>query len=238
MLSVYKKGVRGLKIIATRRKSFFALIALMISFSVLFLPTNNALAATTYKMTTTADANIRTSDSTKGKIIGLYKKGTTITYTAKTKNNWYKTTYKGKTGYVSGKYLTTYKAPVATTQSFTSLNNEAKKHIGKRYKIGATGPSCFDCSGYTQYVFSKGIKKSIPRTAKQQYASAKKIKASELKNGDLIFFNYGRGIAHVGIYVGNGKMLNAQNNGVKYDTIKSGYWKKYIAGYGRVTNLK
>ncbi|MBC1971441.1 SH3 domain-containing protein [Listeria welshimeri] len=227
-----------MKIIATRRKSFFALIALMISFSVLFLPTNNALAATTYKMTTTADANIRTSDSTKGKIIGLYKKGTTITYTAKTKNNWYKTTYKGKTGYVSGKYLTTYKAPVATTQSFTSLNNEAKKHIGKRYKIGATGPSCFDCSGYTQYVFSKGIKKSIPRTAKQQYASAKKIKASELKNGDLIFFNYGRGIAHVGIYVGNGKMLNAQNNGVKYDTIKSGYWKKYIAGYGRVTNLK
>lgn len=74
MLSVYKKGVRGLKIIATRRKSFFALIALMISFSVLFLPTNNALAATTYKMTTTADANIRTSDSTKGKIIGLYKR--------------------------------------------------------------------------------------------------------------------------------------------------------------------
>lgn len=189
-------------------------------------------------MTTTADVNIRTTDNTKGKIIGLYKKGTTVTFTAKTKNNWYKTTYKGKVGYVSGKCVTTYKAPVATTQSFAALNNEAKKHIGKRYKMGATGPSCFDCSGYTQYVYSKGIKKSIPRTAKQQYASAKKIKASELKNGDLIFFNYGKGIAHVGIYVGNGKMLNAQNNGVKYDTIKSGYWKKYIAGYGRVTNLK
>lgn len=77
--------------------------------------------------------------------------------------------------------MTTYKAPVATTQSFTALNNEARKHIGKRYKIGATGPSCFDCSGYTQYVYSKGVKKSIPRTAKQQYASAKKIKAQELK---------------------------------------------------------
>lgn len=54
----------------------------------------------------------------------------------------------------------------------------------------------------------------------------------------MIFFNYGKGVAHVGIYVGNGKMLNAQNNGVKYDTITSGYWKKYIAGYGRVANLK
>lgn len=238
MLWVYKKGVRGLKIIAARRKIFFALIALMISFSVLFLPTTNASAAATYKMTTTADVNVRTADNTSGKVIGFYKKGTTVTFTAKTKNNWYKTTYNGKVGYVSGKCLTTYKAPVATTQSFAALNNEARKHLGKRYKIGATGPSCFDCSGYTQYVYSKGIKKSIPRTAKQQYASAKKIKASELKNGDLIFFNYGKGIAHVGIYVGNGKMLNAQNNGVKYDTIKSGYWKKYIAGYGRVANLK
>lgn len=189
-------------------------------------------------MTTTADVNIRTTDNTKGKVIGFYKNGTTVTFTAKTKNNWYKTIYKGKVGYVSGKCVITYKAPVASTQSFTALNNEAKKHIGKRYKMGATGPSCFDCSGYTQYVYSKGIKKSIPRTAKQQYASAKKIKASELKNGDLIFFNYGKGIAHVGIYVGNGKMLNAQNNGVKYDSVTSGYWKKYIAGYGRVTNLK
>lgn len=143
---------------SNEKKDFFAFIALMISFSVLFLPTTNASAATTYKMTTTADVNVRAADNTKGKVIGFYKKGTTVTFTAKTKNNWYKTTYKGKVGYVSGKCVTTYKAPVATTQSFTALNNEARKHIGKRYKIGATGPSCFDCSGYTQYVYSKGVK--------------------------------------------------------------------------------
>ncbi|EUJ42972.1 peptidoglycan lytic protein P45 [Listeria rocourtiae FSL F6-920] len=52
-----------------------------------------------------------------------------------------------------------------------------------------------------------------------------------------MFFNYGSGIAHVGIYVGSGKMINAQNNGVKYDNISSGYWKRYIAGYGRVVNF-
>ncbi|MCH2904827.1 C40 family peptidase, partial [Listeria monocytogenes] len=60
----------------------------------------------------------------------------------------------------------------------------------------------------------------------------------ELKKGDLIFFNYGKGVGHVGIYVGNGKMLNSQNNGVKYDTITSGYWKKYIDGSVRVATLK
>lgn len=57
----------------------------MISFSILFLPTNNAFAATTYKMTTTADVNIRTTDNTKGKVIGFYKNRTTVTFTAKKK---------------------------------------------------------------------------------------------------------------------------------------------------------
>ncbi|EUJ24238.1 NLP/P60 domain-containing protein [Listeria cornellensis FSL F6-0969] len=115
--------------------------------------------------------------------------------------------------------------------------SKQKKHLGKKYKWGATGPTSFDCSGYTSYVFKKSINKAIPRTAKQQYNASTKIKANQLKAGDLVFFNYGSGIAHVGIYVGSGKMINAQNNGVKYDNISSGYWKRYIAGYGRVVKF-
>lgn len=68
----------------------------MISFSVLFLPTTNASAATTYKMTTTADVNVRAADNTKGKVIGFYKKGTTVTFTAKTKIIGIKQHIKGK----------------------------------------------------------------------------------------------------------------------------------------------
>lgn len=59
---------------SNEKKDFFAFIALMISFSVLFLPTTNASAATTYKMTTTADVNVRAADNTKGKVIGFYKR--------------------------------------------------------------------------------------------------------------------------------------------------------------------
>lgn len=214
-----------------RNGVIFLVLVMVLAVGVSVLPkTGNA--ATTYKMTTTVESNIRTGDSVKYAIIGYYKAGTTVTFTGKTANNWYRITYKGKVGYVSGKCLAPYKA-----QTFTALNNEAKKHLGKKYKWGATGPTSFDCSGFTSYVFKQSINKAIPRTAKEQYKASTKVKANQLKAGDLVFFNYGSGIAHVGIYVGSGKMINAQNNGVKYDTISNGYWKKYIAGYGRVVNF-
>ncbi|MBC2169782.1 LysM peptidoglycan-binding domain-containing protein [Listeria booriae] len=124
----------------------------------------------------------------------------------------------------------------SSSASYSSLINEAEKHLGKAYSWGGNGPSTFDCSGYTKYVFAKlGI--SIPRTSGSQYAAATKISASQAQPGDLVFFNYGSGIAHVGIYVGNGQMINAQDNGVKYDNITSGYWAKYLVGYGRVANF-
>lgn len=112
----------------------------------------------------------------------------------------------------------------------------AQAQLGKPYSLGASGPSAFDCSGFTSYAFrAAGI--SLPRTSGGQYAAASKVSASQAKPGDLVFFNYGGGIAHVGIYVGGGQMINAQNNGVQYDNITSGYWAKYLVGYGRVANF-
>lgn len=222
-------------------KFMMAVIAIVVSIGAFTLPTSTKVqAAHKYKMVTTVSVNIRTGDSVKHKKIGAYKKGFVKTFIGKTKKNWYKTVYKGKVGYVSGKCLTTYKkhkAKKSKAKSYHNLNKEARKHLGARYRYGASGPKCFDCSGYTSYVYKKAIKKKLPRSAKAQYRSAKKIKKSKLKKGDLVFFNYGSGIAHVGIYVGSGKMINAENNGVKYSKISSGYWKKYIAGYGRVANL-
>ncbi|MBC1936829.1 LysM peptidoglycan-binding domain-containing protein [Listeria grandensis] len=120
--------------------------------------------------------------------------------------------------------------------SFSALMNEAQKHLGKPYSWGGNGPSTFDCSGYTKYVFAKlGI--SIPRTSGSQYAASTKISASQAKPGDLVFFDYGSGIAHVGIYIGGGQMIDAQDNGVKIDNITSGYWANYLVGYGRVANF-
>ncbi|MBC1288787.1 peptidase P60 [Listeria welshimeri] len=126
--------------------------------------------------------------------------------------------------------------PAPSGSGYSAMISAARAQLGKPYSLGATGPSAFDCSGFTSYAFrAAGI--SLPRTSGGQYAAASKISASQAKPGDLVFFNYGGGIAHVGIYVGGGQMINAQNNGVKYDNITSGYWAKYLVGYGRVANF-
>lgn len=109
---------------------------------------------------------------------------------------------------------------------------EASKHLGSAYVWGGSTPSSgFDCSGLTKWAYNKvGI--SLPRTAAQQYLAAKKVHANEAQAGDLVFFSYGKGISHVGIYLGEGKMLDAQNNGVVVESL--GWWNKYLVGYGRV----
>lgn len=126
--------------------------------------------------------------------------------------------------------------PAPSGSGYSAMISAAQAQLGKPYSLGATGPSAFDCSGFTSYAFrAAGI--SLPRTSGAQYAAASKVSASQAKPGDLVFFNYGGGIAHVGIYVGGGQMINAQNNGVKYDNITSGYWAKYLVGYGRVASF-
>ncbi|USS87745.1 NlpC/P60 family protein [Fructilactobacillus hinvesii] len=106
-----------------------------------------------------------------------------------------------------------------------------QQHVGTSYAWGGSNPGGFDCSGFTQYVYGQnGV--SLPRTAAAQAAAAQPISASEAQAGDLVFFNDGSGIYHVGIYQGNGQMLDAQNRGVI-----SGDSISYFPGqvtYGRI----
>jgi len=84
---------------------------------------------------------------------------------------------------------------------------------GSRYYWGATGPTYFDCSGLVYWAYNQtGIK--IGRTTAAGYAeSGKNISYSNLQIGDVITFNYGRGVAHIGIYIGNGQMVHASGKG-------------------------
>ena len=111
---------------------------------------------------------------------------------------------------------------------------EAKKYIGMSYVYGGSSPSTgFDCSGLTYWSYKQaGI--SIPRSSGAQYLATTHISQSEATAGDLVFFSYGSGIAHVGIYLGNGQMLNAQNRGVKIESINASWWKPYLVGFGRI----
>ena len=93
------------------------------------------------------------------------------------------------------------------------IEHEAKSLLGVKYKYGATGPSQYDCSGFTKHVFSsQGI--TIPRTSKEQAKVGKYLRYSELKKGDLIFFrsNNSSKVSHVGIFIGNGKFIHASSS--------------------------
>ncbi|AQY50050.1 peptidoglycan lytic protein P45 [Listeria weihenstephanensis FSL R9-0317] len=123
-----------------------------------------------------------------------------------------------------------------TGSGYDAMISTAYAQLGKPYSLGATGPGSFDCSGFTSYAFrAAGV--SIPRTSGAQYAASTKISSSQAKPGDLVFFSYGSGIAHVGIYIGGGKMINAQNNGVSIDSLSSSFWAQSLVGFGRIANF-
>jgi len=87
---------------------------------------------------------------------------------------------------------------------------EAYRKLGSPYQWAAAGPSRFDCSGLTMWVWAKaGV--SLPHSAQAQYDGGRHVSREQLQPGDLVF--YGSPIHHVGIYVGNGQMISAPHTG-------------------------
>ncbi len=113
----------------------------------------------------------------------------------------------------------------------------AKKHLGTPYVWAGNSPGGFDCSGFTSYVMKQNGK-SLPRRAVDQYNSADKVKAKNAQKGDLVFFDNGSGISHVGIVISDkGEPLtmihSASSKGIIItDITKSDYWTKRLYGFG------
>ncbi|MFJ7669128.1 NlpC/P60 family protein [Lysinibacillus sp. NPDC097195] len=120
----------------------------------------------------------------------------------------------------------------AGTASSGDAISTAKQFLGRAYVWGGSNPTTgFDCSGLVQWSYKQaGV--SLPRTASQQYLATKRISASEARVGDLVFFSYGSGVAHVGIYLGNNTMIDAQNKGVVIESLD--WWNQYLVGFGRI----
>ncbi|MDP9436566.1 MAG: NlpC/P60 family protein, partial [Actinomycetota bacterium] len=87
---------------------------------------------------------------------------------------------------------------------------EAARHVGKPYRYGATGPSTFDCSGFTRYVYAR-LGKSLPHNSRAQERVTTRVSRAQARPGDLVFIKDVRG--HVGIYAGNGRMFDAPRAG-------------------------
>lgn len=130
-----------------------------------------------------------------------------------------------------------YNPPASSTSSVQAVLNLAYSKIGCPYVWGAEGPNSFDCSGFTSYVFRNAVGVSLPRTSSAQSGYGKTVSKSNLQAGDLVFFNTsGKGVSHVGIYVGGGKMVHAPSSGktVSVTSINSSYYSSRFVTAKRV----
>jgi cell wall-associated NlpC family hydrolase len=111
----------------------------------------------------------------------------------------------------------------------------ARKQLGDPYRAGGAGPHSFDCGGFTQFVFKRALGVDIARTSRGQYQQVQRIKTKDALPGDLVFFFEG-GAHHVGIYVGNGQMIDAPRPGkrISVNPISGSWWGRSFTGIGRI----
>ncbi|GGI04918.1 C40 family peptidase [Isoptericola cucumis] len=94
----------------------------------------------------------------------------------------------------------------------------AKAQVGDRYRYGANGPSAFDCSGLTKYVYKKAVGKTLPRSSSAQRSAGKAVSRKNARPGDLIYTP-----GHVAVYIGKGKQVEAARPGV--GVVKRHIWQ-------------
>ena len=140
-------------------------------------------------------------------------------------------------------YIETAKARVAEIEAEQAAANKPNRgevsatgnavvdfaygYIGSPYVWGATGPTSFDCSGFTSFVFSNAAGINITRTTYSQMGVGTAVSYDELQPGDLVFTYSGD---HVGIYVGGGSYIHAPQPGdsVKVSPVTSFYTARRV----------
>ncbi len=136
---------------------------------------------------------------------------------------------------VQFKYALLMNTEVETLPNKTLLEG-VDNWYGVRYRSGGNDHKGIDCSGFTVAVYSAVYGIILPRVARDQYHNSHKISTTELQEGDLVFFNTrGRGVSHVGIYLGNNFFIHASvSKGVMVNSLFEPYYLQRFAGAGRI----
>lgn len=218
------------------------IIGLLMSIAVL-----GTAFASNYETEVEGGVNFRKSPSIESHIYRMIPKGEDIHVIKRLNDYWLKIKDQdGTIGYIS------------TNSKFTNSKSYFKSNISKADAIIATAESLIgraeydfgtrnhsrlilDCSSYTEYVFEKN---GIPLKwgTRFQKDTGHYVNKSNLRKGDLVFFSLGNNpeIAHVGIYISEGKFINIldkeQGSDVHVANLNSGYWEDHYVTARRVIN--
>lgn len=139
------------------------------------------------------------------------------------------------TAITSGK---TFKLSVSNAAMASRIRSFINDWYGAPYRFGGTTKSGVDCSALMQHYYREVYNVSILRTTKLQYNQGISVRLTDLKIGDLVFFNTqrrGSGVSHVGVYMGNNKFLHASTSrGVVLSDLSSSYYQKRVVGARRL----
>jgi cell wall-associated NlpC family hydrolase len=190
---------------------------------------------------------LRSGPSTRQQVVAKLHAGTSVRVIG-TCGSWRKVVVSGgATGFVYAPLLCTGALPSECSRSTAAVaaqrgtgNSELIRTAlacrGARYSRGGTGRRGFDCSGFTQYVFSKyGVR--LPHSSAAQARLGTPVSRQNLAEGDLVFFRtYRRGVSHVGIYTGGGQFVHAATygRGVRVDSLNHSYYAPRYMGARRV----
>ena len=174
-------------------------------------------SSTEIRYVTATSLNVRSGAGTGYSVIGKLTKGSKVEVIS-ISNGWSKINYNGTTGYVSSSYLSSTNisnSNTSTSNSVSQVISMAKSLLGKPYVWGAEGPSSFDCSGFTYYIFKNAAGITLPRTSKEQSTYGTYVSRSNMQPGDLLFFdtngNNDGDVSHVGIYLGNNQFIHSSS---------------------------
>jgi cell wall-associated NlpC family hydrolase len=131
---------------------------------------------------------------------------------------------------VASTFLVSPAANAMSVQARSRVVHVAASKAGTPYVYGASGPSAFDCSGFTRWVYAK-VGRHLPRTSSAQAGAVRHVSASDRRPGDLVFFSSGGHVYHVAIYAGGDSVWHAPRPG---ESVHREHLWTHAVSYGRM----